>query len=74
MKLEDCTPGKPVSFYNYMATVEQYTQMALVFGRIVSAGKQRVTIVNEWGRRQWMYPYDLSYAPEGEEILKKKGV
>lgn len=68
--------GAPVSFWNYMATVEQYAQCALIFGRVLGVGKMWVTVRTEFGHRtrRRVNEMGLSYAPEGEEILQKHGV
>jgi hypothetical protein len=68
--------GAPVMWFNYMATVEQFTQSALVFGRVLGVGQRWVTIRTEFGGIQRLRPDDMSlcYSADGENILKKKGI
>lgn len=66
--------GAPVSFWNYMTTVGGYAQCALVFGRVVGIGSEWVTIVTEHGNRTRRRVQDLTYSPDGEEILRKRNI
>jgi len=71
-------PGDYISYWVYMSDNYCATGItancALVFGKVISIGKERVTIETEFGRRTWKYISQVSLAPEGAEYFENRSV